>query len=34
MTGDVTYLTTDEPFGTMSERLMRRVAVMLHLRPR
>ncbi len=29
-----TYLTTDEPFGTMSERLMRRVAVMLHLRPR
>ena len=29
-----TYLTTDEPFGTMSERLMRRLAVMLHMRPR
>ena len=28
-----TYLTTDEPFGTMSERLMRRLAVMLHIRP-
>jgi preprotein translocase subunit SecA len=27
-----TYLTTDEPFGTMTERLMRRLAVMLHLR--
>lgn len=26
-----TYLTTDEPFGTMTERLMRRLAVMLHL---
>jgi preprotein translocase subunit SecA len=29
-----TYLTTDEPFGTMSERVMRRLAVMLHMRPR
>jgi preprotein translocase subunit SecA len=29
-----TYLTTDEPFGSMSERVMRRLAVMLHLRPR
>ena len=29
-----TYLTTDEPFGTMTERMMRRLAVMLHLRPR
>jgi preprotein translocase subunit SecA len=28
-----TYLTTDEPFGTMTERVMRRLAVMLHLRP-
>jgi preprotein translocase subunit SecA len=27
-----TYLTTDEPFGTMTERVMRRLAVMLHLR--
>ena len=27
-----TYLTTDEPFGTMTERLMHRLAVMLHLR--
>ena len=27
-----TYLTTDEPFGTMTERMMRRLAVMLHLR--
>jgi preprotein translocase subunit SecA len=27
-----TYLTTDEPFGTMTERLMRRLAIMLHLR--
>jgi hypothetical protein len=27
-----TYLTTDEPFGTMTERLMRRLAVMLYLR--
>jgi preprotein translocase subunit SecA len=26
-----TYLTTDEPFGTMTERVMRRLAVMLHL---
>ena len=24
-----TYLTTDEPFGTMTERLMRRLAMML-----
>ena len=29
-----TYLTTDEPFGTMTERMMRRLAVMLHLRRR
>ena len=29
-----TYLTTDEPFGTMSERLMRRLGLMLHLRQR
>jgi len=29
-----TYLTTDEPFGTMTERVMRRLAVMLHVRPR
>jgi preprotein translocase subunit SecA len=29
-----TYLTTDEPFGTMSERLMRRLAEMLYLLPR
>jgi hypothetical protein len=27
-----TYLTTDEPFGTMSERLMRRLALMLRSR--
>jgi preprotein translocase subunit SecA len=27
-----TYLTTDEPFGTMTERVMRRLAVMLRLR--
>ncbi len=27
-----TYLTSDEPFGTMTERLMRRLAVTLHLR--
>jgi preprotein translocase subunit SecA len=27
-----TYVTTDEPFGTMTERLMRRLAVTLHLR--
>jgi preprotein translocase subunit SecA len=27
-----TYLTTDEPFGTKTERLMRRLAVMLYLR--
>jgi preprotein translocase subunit SecA len=27
-----TYLTTDEPFGTMTERMMRRLAVMLRLR--
>ena len=27
-----TYLTTDEPFGTMTERLMRRLAVTLGLR--
>ena len=27
-----TYLTTDEPFGTMTERLMRRLALMLQLR--
>ena len=26
-----TYLTTDEPFGTMTERLMRRLAITLHL---
>jgi preprotein translocase subunit SecA len=26
-----TYLTTDEPFGTMTERLMRRLAMTLHL---
>ena len=26
-----TYLTTDEPFGTMTERLMRKLAVMLHV---
>jgi preprotein translocase subunit SecA len=26
-----TYLTTDEPFGTMTERVMRRLAVMLHV---
>jgi preprotein translocase subunit SecA len=26
-----TYLTTDEPFGTMTERLMRRLALMLHV---
>ena len=27
-----TYLTTDEPFGTMTEGLMRRLAITLHLR--
>jgi preprotein translocase subunit SecA len=26
-----TYLTTDEPFGTMTQRIMQRLAVMLHL---
>lgn len=28
-----TYVTTDEPFGTMSERILRRLAVLIHVLP-